>query len=117
MRTVGFYSTSSGRTPALDFVNALTRRQREKIFWVLAIVERERIVPARYFQKLSDTEELWEVRADFGGDAFRLLGFFDDSVLLVLVSGFVKKTEQTPAAEIEVATARRRDYFRRKGRT
>ena len=116
MRTVGFYTTWSGRAPALDFVNALAQaqKQRNKIFWVLSIVERERIVPAKYPQKLTDTEELWEVRVDFGGQTFRLLGFFDESVLLVLASGFVKKTERTPEAEIQVATARRRDYFRRK---
>lgn len=117
MRTIGFYQTWSGRSPAFEFVNALPLKQKNKIAWVLGIVMRERIVPAQYLKKLADTEDLWEVRAEYGGDAFRLLGFFDGPALLVLVSGFAKKTEQTPAAEIALAAQRRRDYFTRKART
>lgn len=117
MREIVFYETWSGRSPAFDFVDRLPRKQKDKVAWVLGIVMRERIVPTQYLKKLTDTEGLWEVRAEYGGDAFRLLGFFDDSTFLILVSGFVKKTEHTPASEIALATDRRRDYFRRKAQT
>lgn len=114
MRTVVFYETWSGRSPAFEFVGQLPRKQKNKIAWVLNIVMRERIVPPQYLKKLTDTEGLWEVRAEYGGDAFRLLGFFDGPAFLVLVSAFAKKTEQTPTSEIALATERRRDYYRRK---
>ena len=65
-------------------------------------------------QKLEGTDDLWEVRAEFGGDAFRLLGCWDAGRLVVLTNGFAKKTQKTPAREIELAEQRRRDYLNRK---
>lgn len=117
MRTVVFYQTWSGRSPAYEFVDQLPQKQKNKVAWVLGIVMRERIVPTQYLKKLVDTDGLWEVRAEYGGDAFRLLGFFDGPAFLILVSGFAKKTEHTPASEISLASERRRDYFRRKGQS
>jgi phage-related protein len=54
------------------------------------------------------------LRTQQGGDAFRLLGFFDGPMVVVLVSAFAKKTEQTPMLEIELAQQRRRDYLGRR---
>jgi phage-related protein len=78
-------------------------------------VEEMERVPAQCFKKLSGTEDLWEVRAQHGGDTFRLLGFFDGPQLVVMVSGFVKKTEKVPRQELALAEERRRDYLSRKG--
>jgi phage-related protein len=55
-----------------------------------------------------------EVRAEFGGDAFRLLGFWDAGSLIILTNGFAKKTQKTPSREIALAGQRRRDYLNRK---
>lgn len=71
-------------------------------------------MPTRFLKKLAGTAGLWEVRVSYGGDAFRLLCFFDGADLVVLVSGFVKKTESIPSREIATAEQRRRDYLRRK---
>jgi len=43
-----------------------------------------------------------------------LLGFFDGPKLIVLTSGFAKKTNKVPKQEIETAEERKRDYYRRK---
>lgn len=115
MRTVTFYQNWSGRAPALEFVAALSEKERKKVYRVLDIVERNDRVPAQCLKKLAGTGGLWEVRVDYAGKAFRLLGFFDGSALMILTNGFSKKTEQTPATEIEVARGRRQDYLRRKG--
>ena len=72
------------------------------------------MVPRQYFKKLEGTDDLWEVRANFGGDAYRLLGFWDAGRLIILTNGFAKKTQKTPAREIEIAEQRKRDYFNRK---
>ena len=64
--------------------------------------------------ELVGTEELWEVRAQHGGDTFRLMGFFEGRRLLVLTSGFAKKTERTPRQEIALAEKRRQDYRSRR---
>lgn len=116
MRTVAFYQTSSGRAPALDFIEALPDKERDKIYWVLDIVQESDQVPGHYFKKLADTAGLWEVRVEYAGQAFRLLGFFDGPVLVLVTNAFSKKTARTPVAEIKVAQERRRDYLMRKGK-
>ncbi len=82
--------------------------------WVLRLVEELESVPSQYLKKLVGTSDLWEVRAQHGGDTFRLIGFFDGSRLLVLTSGFAKKTEKTPRQEIALAEKRRQDYLSRR---
>lgn len=116
MREILFYRTWTGRCPAADFMRSLSREQKAKITAALRAVEEDDVVPAQVFKKLTGTEGLWEVRAQFGGDAIRLLGFFDGPTLVVVVSGFFKKTRQIPQAEISTAQLRRQDYFRRKER-
>ncbi|HSL82821.1 MAG TPA: type II toxin-antitoxin system RelE/ParE family toxin, partial [Thermoanaerobaculia bacterium] len=95
----------------------LSGKEAQKVVWVVRLVEDLDVVPTQYLKKLDGTEDLWEVRAQHGGNAFRLLGFFHGSDLLVLTSGFVKKSRKTPQKEIDLARRRRRDYLtrRRKG--
>lgn len=113
MREVRFYRNQSGDCPIEEFLDALTGKQAQKVVWVLRLVEQLDPVPAQYLKKLVDTDGLWEVRAQHGGDTFRLIGFFDRSQFWV-VSGFAKKTEKTPQQEIDLAEARRQDYLRRR---
>ncbi|MCC5940768.1 MAG: type II toxin-antitoxin system RelE/ParE family toxin [Balneolaceae bacterium] len=46
---------------------------------------------------------------------FGCSGFFDGPELIVLTSGFAKKTNKVPKHEIKTAEKRKRDYNRRKG--
>ena len=96
------------------FLDTLSAKPAQKVTWVLRLVRDLERVPAHYLKKLPGTEELWEVRAEHGGDALRLLGFFDDIGSLVLVSGLSKRSERTPSREILLAERRRRDYLSRR---
>jgi len=71
-------------------------------------------VPTQYLKKLKSTDDIWEVRATIGNNTFRLLGFFDEPELIVLTSGFAKKTNKVPKQEIATAEKRKQDYYRRK---
>ena len=114
MREIHFYRNTSGGSPVEEFLDRLGAKQAQKIVWVLQLVRELPLVPRQYFKKLEGTDELWEVRAEFGGDAFRLLGFWDAGRLIVLTNGFAKKTQKTPPRELELAAQRRRDYMNRK---
>ena len=72
------------------------------------------MVPRQYLKKLEGTGDIWEVRADSGNDAFRLLGFWDQGALIILTNAFAKKTQKTPAREINLAERRRADYLNRR---
>jgi phage-related protein len=104
---IQFYRTAAGACPVEEFLDELNAKQAQKVLWVLKAVQE---LP----QKLEGTDDLWEVRAEFGGDAFRLLGFWDAGRLVILTNGFAKKTQKTPAREIALAEQRKRDHLSRR---
>ncbi len=114
MREVIFYETPNGNRPVLIFLRSLTSKQRKKITWALQLVREMPVVSRNYFKKLVGTDDLWEVRVDFGNDTFRLLGFMEKGNLVVLTNGFAKKTEKTPLNEIKLAEQRKKDYESKK---
>lgn len=114
LKKVIFYRTGMGRSPIDEFLNTLSSKQAQKVAWVLNLVEELDIVPSQYFQKMPNTEDLWEVRVRTGSSIFRFLGFFDGTKLVVLSHAFQKKTQKTPRQAIQLAEERKRDYFRRK---
>ena len=114
MRKVNFYSTADGRVPVHEFLYSLQPKQAKKILWVLKAVEDLPLVPEQYLKRLVGTGGIWEVRAEFGGDAFRLLGFLEEGNLIILTNGFAKKTQKTPEREIALAETRRRDHLNQK---
>jgi len=114
MREIIFYRTASGRCPVEQFLDSLSDKQAAKILWVLRLVKSLDPVPKQYFKLLEHTEGIWEVRVQMGRDIFRLLGFFADSRLIVLTTGFAKKTQKVPRQEIVLAQQRRKDYLERR---
>jgi phage-related protein len=116
VREIRFYRNASGDCPVEQFLNDLDPKHAQKVAWVLKLVKELPLVPKQYLKKLEGTDELWEVRAEFGGNAFRLLGFWDAGNLVILTNGFAKKTQKTPSREIDLAALRRRDYLDRKAR-
>ncbi len=113
MREVRFYRTPSGRSPVEEFLDSLSGKAAQKVVWALRLVEELDRVSGQYFKKLRDTKELWEVRAQHGGNTFRLLGFFGGPRILILTNGVAKKTDKIPRREIELAQERRRDHLSR----
>jgi phage-related protein len=115
MREILYYRTWSGRSPVEEFLGSLPEKSRNKVVAALDVIERAELILPSLFKKLAGTGGLWEVRVQHVGDTFRLLGFLDGPRLVVLVSGFAKKTRKVPVAEISLAQERRREYERRKG--
>jgi phage-related protein len=113
VRTINFYRTTTGDCPVEEFLDSLSSKQAQKVAWVLRLIEELELVPSQYFEKLVNTEDIWEVRVQFGGDIFRLLGFFASSSVLILTNGFAKKSQKTPRQEIELATRRKNEFLSR----
>ena len=91
MRKIKFYLLKNGRSPITDFLDSLTEKQVEKVFFVLDLIETIDIVPRKFFKKLDSTDGIWEVRVRYANNIFRLLGFFDDKELVILNHAFTKK--------------------------
>ncbi|NTV93605.1 MAG: type II toxin-antitoxin system RelE/ParE family toxin [Chlorobiaceae bacterium] len=113
MRAIEFYTSRSGGKPIEEFLDSLTAKEAQKVVWVLDIVRKQQLVSKEYFKKLTGSDGIWEVRASHGRKEFRLLCFFPEGKLVILTNGFVKKSQKTPEAEIELAQKRKADYIRR----
>ena len=112
-RVVEFYQEGE-KCPVAEFLDTLPGKTAQKVLWVLKLVEEIDWVPIQYFKKLEGTDEIWEVRADFGRSAIRLLGFWSGGAFIVLTNGFQKKSQKTPIDEINLAEERRRKYLGRR---
>ena len=112
-RSLVFYRTEKGQCPVDDFLDSLPSKVAQKVTWVLKLVQELDIVPTQYLKKLTDTDEIWECRIVFGGNTYRILGFFHGRSSVVLTHGFMKKTPKTPAEDIRRAEQLKADHIRR----
>ena len=78
MKSIIFYTTKSGKCPVKAHLDTLSDNQATKIAWVLKLIRELDQVPAKYLKKLTNTDDIWEIRVDVGKNTFRLLGFFQD---------------------------------------
>ena len=114
MRAIHFYRLDNGNCPLEEYLDTLSNKQVEKVFFVLELVASLDIVPRKFFKKLESTGDIWEVRVQLGNNIFRLLGFLDGAKLIVLKHAFTKKTQKIPNNETKIAEQRKKDYFSRK---
>jgi len=71
-------------------------------------------VPKKFFKKLKNTDDLWEIRVDANKGIYRIFSFFDNGNLVILLSGFQKKTQKTPKKEIKQAERLKKEYYENK---
>ena len=94
-----------------DFYNAQNKRVQEKIDWSIGLLRSLEKVPKKYFDHLTGTDGLWEIRIQVGNDIFRVFCCFDKGNLVILLSGFQKKSQKTPRKEIKKAERLKKEYF------
>ena len=94
-----------------EFFKAQTQKVRDKIIKVLDIVEQIERIPQRYLKYIEGTNGLFEIRIQLGNNIFRVFCFFDGNRLVVLLSGFQKKTQKTPRSAIVRAERLMNEYY------
>jgi phage-related protein len=101
-----------------DYFEEFVRKQRpkviRKIFQTLRIIEQIERIPASYLKYIENTDGLFEIRIAFSSEIFRIFCFFDAGKLIVLLSGFQKKTQKTPPEEIKRAIRLMNSYYQDK---
>lgn len=97
-----------------EFFEKQTPKVRDKIIKVLDIIEQIDRIPSTYLKYIEGTSGLFEVRVQLGNNIFRIFCFFDGGKLVVLLSGFQKKTQKTPPEEIRKAERLMTEYYEEK---
>lgn len=105
MWQVDFYTTSSGKSPVIDFIDQLQSSQKAKITRCIDLLEEYGpLIKEPHSKKLSGYANLYELRSS-GSSPVRLLYSRLSDKFLVLHS-FIKKTNKTPIREINTALKR-----------
>jgi phage-related protein len=109
------WSCRTGGCPPEEFVDSLDDRAAARID---AFIERLRIygnrMQGKFVKKLTD--DIFELRVKQFDRIFRVLFFYQPGMLIVITSGFQKKTEQTPTGEIARAEQLRKLWMKYRNR-
>lgn len=114
MNEVKFRSITFYKNYFTIFFNKQRQKTKDKILWTFRVIENQRIIPVEYFEHLTGTDGLYEIRVKQGSDIFRIFCFFDEGKIIVLANGFQKKTQKTPKTEIEKALKIKKEYEQEK---
>ena len=86
-----------------DFLLEQPIKVQDKIFKIIEAIETLERVPSNYLKSIEDTDGLFEARIQLGTSIWRVFCFFDKGKLVILLNGFLKKTQKTPKKELEKA--------------
>lgn len=104
-----------GRRPARDFIEALDDDAAAKVD---VLIDRLRSfgtqMPAKFSKKLAG--DLFELRVKHFDRIFRVLYFYQPGRLIIVTSGFQKKSQETPAGELRRAERLRSLWLRYRNR-
>jgi phage-related protein len=113
--TIGYVELPNGRVPAREFVDSLDDKAAARVD---AFIERLRVygnrMQGKFVKKLTDN--IFELRVKQFDRIFRVLFFYQPGMLIVVTSGFQKKTEQTPQGEITKAEQLRKLWMKYRNR-
>jgi len=99
-----------------DFLKKQPIKVQNKIFKIIEAIETLEKVPSNYLKSIIGTNGLFEARIQLGSDIWRVFCFFNKGRLVILLNGFVKKTQKTPKNEIEKANQLLIKYFKSKAK-
>ena len=107
---VAFYRTASGMEPVRDWIRSLSAEDRKVIGFDLRMVEVGWPVGMPLCRPMGDG--LWEVRSSLRGNRISRILFCAAGGRMVLLHGFIKKTQRTPDADLRLTMRRKKEVER-----
>lgn len=94
-----------------DFFDKQPEKVKSKIDQILYVISIADRIPKKFFDHMTGTDGLYEIRIELGSNIYRVFCCFDQGNIVVLFNGFQKKTQKTPQTEIERAERIKKEYF------
>jgi phage-related protein len=110
MLNVVFFRTEAGNEPVLDWLRALAFDDRRILGEDLRTVQLGWPLGMPLCRSLGSG--LYEVRSHITGGQIARLVFFQSGQTLIVVEGFIKRTQTTPKHVLDLARKRRSTYER-----
>lgn len=95
-----------------EFMKTLSAPERKKIHYILDLLVTEDRISTRFVKYIR--KGIYELRALYTGNIYRLFFIFDEGNIIILLNGFQKKTDRTPEKEIEKAIKIKERYYESK---
>jgi phage-related protein len=108
--TALFYLSIGGRSPVREWLIGLSKTDRRTVGKDIQKVEFGWPIGMPYCRALG--HGLWEVRRDLSGSRIARVIFTIVGGEMVLLHGFEKKSQKTPASDLELARRRKREIDR-----
>lgn len=99
----------------LDFYESIGEGAQQKIDYVLTMLRQQERLSVKFVKHIRDG--VYEIRAEYSGNIYRVFFIFDDGNIVVLFNGFQKKSQKTPEKEIRQAIKLKEEYYEQKSRT
>ncbi len=103
-----FFQTSQGNEPVREWLKNLSKEDKKLIGSDIQMVQFGWPLGMPLVDNLG--HGIWEVRTKLTNRCIARILFLLDGNTMVLLNGFIKKTQKTPAAELELAKKRKREY-------
>lgn len=109
---VAFYRTAAGNLPVREWLKDLGPEDRKIVGDDLRTVELGWPLGMPLCRSLSSHKGLWEARSTLPGNREARVLFCLAEGCMVLLHGFIKKTQKTPAADLNLAAKRMKETQR-----
>jgi phage-related protein len=102
-----FFRTNSGREPVRVWLKDLDPADRKIVGDDIRDCEFAWPVGLPLCRPITGRRGLWEIRSNLSGGRIARVLFCIEHGRMVLLHGFIKKTQRTPGREIEIAVKRK----------
>jgi len=92
-----------------DFMNSLSVSEKRKIYYILDLLATQHRISKKFVKYIR--EGIYEIRAGYESNIYRIFFIFDKGKIVVLFNGFQKKTEKIPESEIKQAIKLKNEYY------
>jgi phage-related protein len=106
---IEFYTDMRGRSPALDFLRSLPKREQAELLRVIDLLQEFGVQLGMPHAR--PIAGLWELR----GGAGRLFYVAHTGRRFIILHGYRKQSQKAPQQEIETAQRRWADFLEREG--
>ena len=101
---VSFFLTKGGKEPVRDWLRSIDKEERKIIGEDIKLVQFRWPLGIPLVRKME--ANLWEVRSKFKNGNISRVFFTVKGSQMILLHGFIKKSQKTPQKEIDLARAR-----------
>jgi phage-related protein len=108
--TVKFFRSISGGEPVREWLKGLDKDDCRIIGADIKTVEFGWPLGMPLCRSISGYKDLWEVRSKITGGRIARVIFYIQDGEMILLHGFIKKSQKTPQNDLELANKRRREH-------